>query len=322
MTIIRVYSCENLPEDRDRIKQVLGKECELEWTKQAAIDEVGKGNCEPVLNQIKAGIRDCLLLDLALTDQCEKDLENVADRTNGYAGLDVSSFGGGFAVLEEVLNKQVMPDNKIAVLTQYAKTKYLEEMIKQKFGRYIPVFQKRDYGDEARLQKFVYSCVGIDVKDAYMLISDRSEEDVKLREAILNDLETVGTELRIKWRSKCRVSLSESKEYAYQDGCMDYDLVIFDLLLNDKDAKTFDAIQGKWDPPYDLTYFSILKFAVEFLDSQDGATVIYLSESENRSLVSFLLHECKADWVVRRDTLTKSLIAIFLKLMISNGVEA
>ncbi len=315
---VRVCVCENLPNERAKLLQILDKNgCLINWISDTAIDQIEEGHYDLALKEIKDFRPNCLIIDLALTDREQKQYEDGMGKEHFYFHTKLS---GGFDLIEEVVKNNLLPWNKIAIWTQFAESDQsgaeLGVFVNNRFGSPISFFQKEDAEDKYRLFDFVWSSVNIHVNNVYFLISNASENT---RSRIVGDLNKLGKDFGIKWRTISRVSLREAEKKVKYDKILHYDLIFIDLSLSEEDKIKFEEIKQYYVPTYNLDDFTPLKFAIKLknLRKTGGPSVlIYLTEIEKRSLVSYLLSEAEGDWAVKRSSLSISLVSILIKLFL------
>jgi len=315
--LVKVYVCENLREDRELIKKVLGEGCIITWAREDVFTIIDEGKWDVVLDDIRKAQPDCMIVDLALNAGQEEALEQETGKEYPFAELSIDKFGGGFLLIEQVLKQKVLQWDRVFIFTQYPADAMLSELAKKWYSYSIQVLQKRDEEDSYRLSKLVFGAKGIRVKYMYSLIS---EGDSTVRENIVKDLESVGEQLRIKWFTTSRTSLREAEENFAEDKKKPFDLVFMDLSLDPQDDAKFTEIRDQYMPELTEDSFTAIRFARRMKQARKSSTLVFLSELEKRSLVAWLLSpEVEGDWVVKKNTLTKSLVALLIKLFVADA---
>jgi CheY-like chemotaxis protein len=314
---LKVFGVEDEKDDKILIGDILGMEdCDFYWATEDALEGTGTANYSVALQEIQKVRPDCIIVDLALTDKQLQIITGEVGKEFPFAGMTTGDFGGGLGLISELLKNDILSWEKIFVFTEYSRDQavILTRLIKYLANYEIPVLQKRDMQSHIMLRQLVYQTKGIRVKYVYTLIG---QSDAKDMEKINKDLQSVSDSLGIKWINIPRMSLENAKEFWQQDKSLPFDLAFIDLSLNPSDRRILEEMKGQYLPKLSIESFSSLKFAKEFKDAKKSCPLVFLSDIEHRSLVIFLLSpEVNGDWVIKKETLTKSLVALIIKLFI------
>lgn len=319
-TEFRVFGVEDEGTDVARIKTVINdKEVVYAWASEQALKEMeDQQSCDLVLAEMDSFKPDCLIVDLALTTESLKAISEEEGKEFPFTDRKVEEIGGGLVLLREIKTRNLLTLNQVCVFTGHssAEARILTRLVKYFLGFEIPLFQKGDEESEFNLREFVYSTKGFRTKYVYTLLSQGADP---VREHIVNDLESISESLKIKWIKTSRMSLENAKQHWPVDKNVPFDLAFVDLSLSESDHAVFDKIKDEYVPRVAVESFTPLGFAREFKKVRPSCTLIFLSEIEKRSLVIFLLSkEIDGDWVIHKTSLTKSLVALLIKLFIAN----
>lgn len=316
---IKVFALEDEPASQQLIVDLLHKEdSEFHWATEDALERIENGDCAVALAEIQEIKPDCLIVDLVLTPKQRQMIEDEVGEEHPFTKRTIQELGGGFLLVHEALKNDILSPDRICIFTNYSQGRaaILARLSNQFYHYDIPVYAKPDADSRFLLREFVYKSKGIRVKYVYTLIGQAHDRN---RERITCDLKSVSEALKIKWIPFPRMSLDNAEQWWPHDKNVVFDLAFIDLSLSPSDNEMFEKIKDEFAPRFSLDSFSSLRFAKRFKEYRKSCNVIFLSNIEKRSLVIFLLsQEVNGDWVIHRDTLTKSLVGLLIKLFIDD----